>query len=192
MERNGVTEVYNEVKGLLDGFARMWRRWGIDAQPITDGVWLIKHGDKALRPLSISVIPPTEDALPEDAFPWVSLSSNEKIGCFQATKENWHYICSYFERLTEYLVIEAAHAPAVEESKLYIRKSGKHLYLQLPVEDGNFSFSFNLRQRGWTWTIWRWRSGLSWVVEDRIYRPLNENPIEMLVEITSNIGLKLL
>jgi hypothetical protein len=187
MERNDVTEVYNEVKGLFDGFARMWRRWDIDAQSIAGGVWLIKHGGNALRPFRISVIPPTEDALP-----WVSLDSNEKTGSFQATKKNWRYIRSYFERLTEYLVIGAAHAPAVEKSKLYIRKSGKHLYLQLPVEDGNFSFSFNLRRRGWTWAIWRWRSGLGWVEEDRIYCPLNENPIEMFIAVVSNIRLKLL
>jgi hypothetical protein len=187
MERNDVAAICNKINGLLDEFAQMWRNWGIDTQPIATGLWLIKYGGNVLRPLEIRIIPPTEFTLPR-----VLLNSNEKIERLQAHKIFWRYFRSYFERLTEYLVIEAAQVIAIEKTKIYIRKSGKHLYLQLPIEEGDFKFSFTLRRKDWIWTVWRWRSGLSWTVMDRIYRPLNENPIEMFISVVSNIGLKLL
>jgi hypothetical protein len=193
MERHNLAEIYAEVKTLFDGFAKLWQGWGIDTQPISErnceGLWLIKHGENVLRPLRISIVP---DLWDRDELPWISLVSNDKINVLRAEAQNRHYVRSYFERLTEYLVLEAAQPIAIEKSKLPIRKSGKHLYLNLPVGDEIFWFSFHLRRKGWTWTIRRWLSPQGWVVMDRVYRQRTENPIEMFAEIISNIGLALL
>jgi hypothetical protein len=193
MEQYKVSEIYAEVKNLLNEFTQIWQRWGIVAQPIyegnSEGLWLIKHGENALRPLCVSVVP---DLRNSDKLPWVLLGSNEKVNELRAEAENRRYLRFYFERLTEYLVLEAAQPIAIEKSKLHIRKSGKHLYFNLPVEGGMFWLSFHLRRRGWTWTIRRWVDLHGWVVVDRVYRPLNENPIEAFVGIIDNIGLALL
>jgi hypothetical protein len=193
MEHYDLAEIYAEVKALFGEFAKMWRDWGIDVQPISDGnsggLWLLRYRGNVLRPLRISVFP---DCGGKAELPWISLGSNEKVEVLRASANNRRYLRSYFERITEYLVLEAAQAPAIEKSGLYIRKSGKHLYLNTPAEGGDFWFSFYLRRRGWTWTIRRWLDGQGWVVIDRVYRPLDENPIEAFVNIISNIGLTLL
>jgi hypothetical protein len=193
MERYDLAEIYAEVKVYFNKFAQLWQDWGIAAETIyeedDEGLWLLKHGENALRPLRISIIP---DRRSETELPWISLMSNEKTDIFKAEACNRRYLRSYFERLTEYLVLEAAQAPAIEKSKLHIRKSGKHLYFSLPTEGGDFWFSFHLRRKGWTWTIRRWLNSQGWVVVDRVYRPLNENPIEAFVGIVDHIGLALL
>jgi hypothetical protein len=185
--------VYAEVKNSFNKFAKLWRGWGITAETVyeedSEGLWLLRHGGNVLRPLHISIIP---DLRSKTELPWISFVSNEKNDIFKAEARNRRYLNSFFERLTEYLVLESAQAPAIAKSKLHIRKSGKHLYLNLPVEDGMFWFSFSLRRKGWTWTIRRWSNLHGWVVTDRFYRPLNENPIEMFTNIISNIGLVLL
>jgi hypothetical protein len=190
MERHNLAEIYAEVKLLFNKFAQMWQSWGISVQTIyekdDEGLWLLKHGENFLRPLRISVMP---DLRSKDELPWIALGSNEKVDVFRAHTDNRRYLRSYFERLTEYLVLEATQAPAIERAGLYIRKSGKHFYLSLPVEDGDFSFSFYLRRRGWTWVIRRWFNTQGWVIMDRIYRPHTENPIEMFTAIASNIGV---
>jgi hypothetical protein len=188
-----LAETYAEVKTLFNEFAKMWQGWGIDAQPISegdsDGLWLIKHGENVLRPLYVFVVPDLRDS---EKLPWVWLESNEKVDVLKAKAQNRHYLRSYFARLTEYLVLEATQPIALEKNKLYIRKSGKHLYFSLPAEDAMFWFSFYLRRKGWTWTIRRWLSDRGWVVIDRVYRPFDENPIEAFVNILSNIGLLLI
>jgi len=188
-----LAETYAEVKTLFNEFVKMWQGWGIDAQPISEGdsegLWLIKHRENVLRPLYVSVVPDLRDS---ENLPWVWLGSNEKADVLKAEAQNRRYLRSYFERLTEYLVLEATQPIAIEKSKLYIRKSGKHLYFSLSAEDDMFWFSFRLHRRGWTWTIRRWLSGRGWVVIDRVYRPFDENPIEAFVNIISNIGLALL
>jgi hypothetical protein len=194
MEHCDLAEVYTEVKNLLNEFAKMWQGWGISVQEVsekdTEGMWLLKFGGDVLRPLRISVI---LDQRSKDKLPWIFLGSNERAGAFKACKYNRRYLRSYFERLTEYLVLEAAQVPAIEKSKLYIRKSSKHLYLALSNEDDEgFWFSFFLRRNGWAWRIRRWVSGRGWVVIDRVYRPFDENPIEAFVNIISAIGLALL
>jgi len=194
MEHCDLAEVYTEVKNLLNEFAKMWQGWGISIQEVsekgTEGMWLLKFGGDVLRPLRISVI---LDQRSKDKLPWISLRSNEKVGVFEAYKYNRRYLRSYFERLTEYLVLEAAQVPAIEKSELYIWKSSKRLYLALSNEDDEgFWFSFFLRRKGWTWTIRQWFSGQGWVVMDRVYRPFDENPIEVFVNIISAIGLTLL
>jgi hypothetical protein len=193
MEHYDLAEVYTEVKNLFNEFVKMWQGWGIDAQPISEGdsegLWLIKHGENVLRPLYVSVVPDLRDS---GKLPWVSLGSNEKVDVLKAEARNRRYLRSYFERLTEYLVLEATQPIAIEKSKLHIRKSGKHLYFNLPVEGGMFWLSFRLRRKGWTWTIRRWLSGRGWVVIDKVYRPFDENPIEAFVNIISNIGLLLI
>jgi len=193
MERHNLAEIYAEVKLLFNEFARLWQDWGITAETIYEGehegLWLLKYGENVLRPLCISIIPNPPD---DRKLPRVALKSNEKINILEAHKENRRYLHSYFERLTEYLVVEAAQAPAIEKSKLYVQKRGKHLRLNLTTEDGLFWFSFHLRRKGWTWTIWRWINSYGWVVMDRVYRPLNENPIEAFVAIIDHIGLVLL
>jgi hypothetical protein len=192
MERNiSTAAVYNEVRGMLDEFIQMWQGWGISPQTIFEegdsGVWLLKYyGGNVLRPLYIFITPGRDGSLP-----WIALGSNEKVDSFEAGKGTQRSLRSFLERLSEYLVIEAAQAPAMEKGRLYIRKSGKHLYLSLPAENGDFWFSFHLRRRGWTWIIrrWLWGSNRGWVTIDRIYRPLSENPIETFVAIVANIGL---
>ena len=192
MERWNLAEAYAEVKKVMNEFAEMWQSWGISAETIyerdTEGLWLLKYGENVLRPLHISVTPERGGT----KLPLISLVSNEKVGAFSTEAYNRRYLRSYFERLTEYLVLEAAHAPAIVKAKLHIRKSGKHLYLDLLVEDGMLWFSFYLRRKGWTWMIKRWLRGQGWVVVDRVYRPFNENPIESFVGIMDNIGLALL
>jgi hypothetical protein len=193
MKRYELSEIYAEVKNLLNEFTQIWQGWGIVAQPISEGnsegLWLIKHGENVLRPLYVSVVPDLRDS---GELPWVQLGSNEKVDVLKAEAQNRRYLRSYFERLTEYLVLEAAQPIAIEKSKLHIRKSGKHLYFNLPVEGGMFWLSFHLRRKGWTWTIRRWVDLHGWVVMDRVYRPHAENPIEMFTAIISNIGLALL
>lgn len=193
MKRYNLAEIHAEVKLLFNEFAQMWQSWGISVQTIDEkedeGLWLLRHGENFLRPLRISIIP---DLQSEDELPWIALGSNEKVDVFRAHADNRRYLRSYFERLTEYLVLGAAQAPAIEKGRLYIRKHGKHFYLSLPVEEGTFSFSFYLRRRGWTWVIRRWLSSQGWVVVDRIYRPFDENPIETFLAIIANIGLALL
>jgi hypothetical protein len=187
-----LAKTYAEVKTLFNEFVKMWQGWGIDAQPISEGdsegLWLIKHGENVLRPLYISVVPDLRD---NGKLPWVSLGSNERVDVLKAKAQNRRYLRSYFERLTEYLVLEATQPIALEKIKLYIQKSGKHLHFNLSAEDAMFWFSFYLRRQGWTWTIRRWLSGRGWVVIDRVYRPFDENPIEAFVNIISNIGLLL-
>ncbi len=193
MERYNLAEIYAEVKVYFNKFAQLWQDWGITAEVISEGehegLWLLKHGENVLRPLHISIIPNSPD---DKKLPWVALGSNEKVNIFGAHKRNHSYLHSYFEKLTEYLVVEAAQAPAIEKSKLYVRKQGKHLYLTLLDENDLFWFTFHLRQRGWTWAIRRWVDQHGWIVMDRIYRPLSENPIEAFVAIIANIGLALL
>jgi hypothetical protein len=193
MKQYELSEIYAEVKNLLNEFTQIWQGWGIVAQPISEGnnegLWLIKHGENALRPLHVSIVPDLRDS---GELPWVQLGSNEKVDVLKAEAENRRYLRSYFERLTEYLVLEAAQPIVIEKSKLHIRKNGKHLYFNLPTEGGMFWLSFHLRRRGWTWTIRRWVDLIGWVVVDRVYRPLNENPIEAFVGIIDNIGLALL
>jgi hypothetical protein len=194
MEHYDSAEVYTEAKTLLNEFVKMWQGWGISVQEVsekgTEGIWLLKYGENVLRPLRISVI---SDQRSKDKLPWISLGSNEKVGAFEACKYNRRFLRSYFERLTEYLVLEAAQVPAIEKSKLYIQKASKHLYLALSnKDDDGFWFSFFLRQKGWTWRIRRWLSGRGWIVIDRVYRPFDENPIEAFVNIISAIGLALL
>jgi hypothetical protein len=193
MERYNLAEIYAEVKLLFNEFAQMWQGWGITAETIYEkeheGLWLLKYGENVLRPLKISIIPNSPD---DKKLPWIALKSNEKVNFLEAHKENRRYLHSYFERLSEYLVVEAAQTPAITKSKLYVRKQGKHLYLSLSAEDGLFWFSFHLRQKGWTWAIRRWVDSHGWVVIDRVYRPFNENPIETFVAIIDLIGLALL
>jgi hypothetical protein len=171
----------------------MWLGWGISIQEVsekyTEGMWLLKCGENVLRPLCVSVVP---DLRSSSELPWIRLGSNEKVDVLKAKAQNRRYLRSYFERLTEYLVLEAVQPIAIEKSKLYIRKSGKHLYFNLSVEDEMFWFSFHLRRQGWTWTIRRWLDNRGWVVIDRVYRPFDENPIEAFVNIISAIGLALL
>ena len=193
MERYNLAEIYAEVKVYFNKFAQVWQDWGIAAETIYEseheGLWLLKHGGNIIRPLHISVTPDLQD---ETELPWVSLTSNEKISILRAAARNRRYLHSYFERLTEYLIVEASQAPAIEKSKLYIRKHGKHFYLSLPAGNGLFWFSFHLRRKGWTWVMRRWVDSHGWVVVDRVYRPLNENPIEAFVGIVDHIGLALL
>jgi hypothetical protein len=193
VEHRNLSAVYAEVKISFNKFAKLWQGWGITAETIyegdDEGLWLLKHGENVLRPLRISIIP---DSRSETELPWISLMSNEKTDTFKAEACNRRYLNSFFERLTEYLVLESAQAPAIAKSKLHIRKCGKHFYISLPVEGGDFWFSFSLRRKGWTWTIRRWSNLHGWVVADRVYRPLNESPIEMFTDIISNIGLALL
>jgi hypothetical protein len=195
MEHCGLAETYAEVKTLFNEFVKMWQGWGIDVQPISEGdskgLWLIKHGENILRPLYISVIP---DPRGEDKLPWVSLGSNEKVSVLKAEAQNRRYLRSYFERLTEYLVLEATQPIALGGSKLYIQKSGKRFNFYLSAEDDpTFVFSFYLRRKGWTWMIRRWLSCRGgWVVIDKVYRPFDDNPIEAFVNIISNIGLLLI
>ncbi|MDT7877622.1 MAG: hypothetical protein RQ862_03585 [Candidatus Caldarchaeales archaeon] len=133
--------------------------------------------------------------MPEDAVPWIYLNSNEK-NCdhIRAREENWKYIRSFFERLTEWLVLEAAQAVAIEETGLYIWKSGKHLYLKLSGESECelFCFSFYLRRNGWTWQVRQGVDGVGLVTIESVRRPLTENPIEALPAIVKGIGLSLL
>jgi hypothetical protein len=193
MEHCNLAETYAEVKALFNEFVKMWQGWGISIQAIsekgTEALWLLKYGENVLRPIRISIIPNQRD---KDELPWISLGSNEKSDVFQACKYNRRYLRSYLERLTEYLVLEAAQVPAMERSKLYLRKVSKHLYLSLSAEHVDFWFSFYLRRKGWTWTIRRWLSARGWVVIDKVYRSFDENPIETFVNIVSNIGLTLL
>jgi len=193
MERYNLAEFYAEVKVYLNKFAQLWQGWGITAETVYEGehegLWLLKHGGNVLRPLRISIIPNSPN---DKKLPWVALGSNEKVNILEAHKRNHRYLHSFFERLTEYLVVEAAQAPAIEKTKLYVRKNGKHFHLYLPACDEYFWFPFYLRKRGWTWMIWRWFDGKGWVAVDRIYRPLHENPIEAFVGICDNIGLALL
>ena len=193
MKRYELTEIYAEAKNIFNEFVKLWQGWGIDAQPVSEGesegLWLIKHGENIIRPLYVSIVP---DRRNSDELPWIWLVSNENISVLRAEAENRRYLRSWFERLTEYLVLEATQPIAVNRSKLHIRKSGKQLYLDLPVEGGMFWFSFYLRRKGWTWTIRRWLGSQGWVVVDRVYRPFNENPIESFVGIIDHIGLALL
>jgi hypothetical protein len=193
MERYNLAEIYAEVKPLFNEFAQMWQGWGITAETVYEGehegLWLLKYEGNVLRPLSISIAPNSPD---DKKLPWVALKSNEKVNFLEGHKGNRRYLHSYFERLTEYLVVEAAQAPAIEKSKLYVQKHGKHLRLNLPAKDGLFWFSFYLRRKGWTWIVWRWIDPHGWVVMDRVYRPFNENPIKTFVAIIDHIGLALL
>jgi hypothetical protein len=192
MEHYNLAEIYAEVKKALNEFAEMWQGWSISVETIyerdAEGLWLLKYGENVLRPLHISIIPERGGT----KLPWISLVSNEKVDIFRAEARNRRYLRSYFERLTEYLVLEAAQAPAIVKAKLYVRKSGKHFRLHLPACDEYFGFSFYLRKRGWTWKVWRWFNSEGWVLVSKIYRPLNENPIEAFVGIIDNIGLALL
>jgi hypothetical protein len=185
-------EVYAKVKVLFNEFVKLWQGWGITAETIyerdDEGLWLLKYGGNILRPLHISI---DSNPFNRKDLPWVSLITYGKHEEIRADKQCRRFLRHYFGRLTEHLVMEAAHAPALEKSKRHIYKAGKEFF-HLNIGHASLRFSFHWRRKGWTWMIRRWIDKRGFVTIGRVYRPHAENPIEAFIAIISNIGLALL
>jgi hypothetical protein len=192
VRRYNSAEVYAKVKVLFNEFVKLWQGWGITAETIyerdDEGLWLLRYGGNVLRPLHISI---DSNPFNRKDLLWVSLITYGKRETIRADKQCRRLLHHYFGRLTEHLVMEAAHAPAIEKSKRHIYKAGKEFF-HLNIGHASLRFSFHWRRKGWAWMIRRWIDKRGFVTIGRVYRPHAENPIEMFMAIISNIGLALL
>jgi hypothetical protein len=186
---------------VINEFKTLWEGWGFEVEPINestplDFTWAIKWQGTLVRPLQISL---WERQNGPTKIYSILLTSDEKVDQYEVDKpnsnwrKNWlYYFRKGMERLTEYLVLAAARAQAVVETKTHLRKAGKPLYVT--IGDQQYAILFRLGKKTWTWVIRKWRSQppYGWVKVDSVRGQYEENPIPVLSHIARALYLSAL
>jgi hypothetical protein len=193
--------IIEQAAPIIDEYKTLWEKWGFKVEPISettplDFTWAIKWQGTLVRPLQISV---WERQNGQTKNYGILLVSDEKIDYYEVDdqndkrRKNWlYYFRKGMERLTEYLVLAAARAQAIVETKTHIRKAGKPLYIT--IGDQRYAILFRLGTTTWTWAIRKWQSQppYGWVKVDSIRGQHKENPIPVLSRIARALPLSAL
>jgi len=194
-------DAFERVKTLAKDYRQLWENWGLSVETLSESptrfVWLIT---------SQGFTRPVEVSLDIDGRNWwVQISSDEKTftvhNSIQSVIPSPHaeemiqtnlerYLPNYFERLSEYLVLDASRAGAIRETKIYLRRQGKALYLS--VGGDIFYFQFSLRKTCWTWGAYKWINRYSypysgWQRIAAVKQSRHESPLSTLSELVKSL-----